>query len=50
MLIVSRLEGSLMVSRLQRKDDPRNSACQHLEEYLETKVRATESKRRAAKS
>ena len=49
-LIVSTLEGSLMVSRLQRKDDPRNSACHHLEEYLETKVRAKESKRRAEKS
>jgi TetR/AcrR family transcriptional repressor of nem operon len=50
MLIVSTLEGSLMVSRLQRKDDPRNLACDHLEQYLETKVRATESKGRAAKS
>ena len=49
-LIVSTLEGSLMLSRLQRKDDPRNSACHHLEEYLETKVRAKESKGRAEKS
>ncbi len=50
MLIVSTLEGSLMVSRLQRKDNPRHLACRHLEEYLETKVRAAESKGRAAKS
>jgi hypothetical protein len=40
----------LMVSRLQRKDNPRHLACRHLEEYLETKVRAAESKGRAAKS
>ena len=41
MLIVSTLEGGLMVSRLQRKDDALDLACRHLEEYLETKVRAT---------
>lgn len=39
-LIVSTLEGSLMVSRLQRKDDPGDWASRHLQEYLETKVRA----------
>jgi TetR/AcrR family transcriptional regulator, transcriptional repressor for nem operon len=39
-LIVSTLEGSLMVSRLQLKDDPRGWASRHLEEYLETKVRS----------
>ena len=49
-LIISTLEESQMVSRLQRQDDPRNSACHHLEEYLETKVRAKESKGRAEKS
>ena len=49
-LIVSTLEGSLMLSRLQRKDDPRDLACRHLEEYLETKVRARESKRTGGKS
>ena len=43
-LIVSTLEGSLMVSRLQRKDEPLDLACHHLEEYLETKVRARQSK------
>jgi hypothetical protein len=44
-LIVSTLEGSLMVSRLQRKDDSRDLACRHLEEYLETRVRAKQSNR-----
>jgi TetR/AcrR family transcriptional regulator, transcriptional repressor for nem operon len=48
-LIVSTLEGSLMVSRLQRKDDPRDWASHHLEEYLETKVRAGRAKTGAVK-
>ena len=43
-LIVSTLEGSFMVSRLQRKDDPGQSANCHLEEYLETNVRAAREK------
>lgn len=43
-LIVSTLEGSLMVSRLQRRDEARNWARHHLEEYLETKVRARRAK------
>jgi len=43
-LIASTLEGSLMVSRLQRKEEPLDLACQHLEEYLETKVRARQLK------
>jgi hypothetical protein len=33
-----------MLSRLQRKDNPLDLACNHLEEYLETKVRARRSK------
>jgi TetR/AcrR family transcriptional regulator, transcriptional repressor for nem operon len=49
-LIASTLEGSLMVSRLQRQEEPRDLACRHLEEYLETKVRARKSKTRADKS
>ena len=49
-LIASTLEGSLMVSRLQRKEDPLDLACRHLEEYLETKVRARKSKAGAVKS
>jgi TetR/AcrR family transcriptional repressor of nem operon len=44
-LIVSTLEGSLMVSRLQRSDDSRGWTCRHLEEYLETKVRAARQKK-----
>jgi TetR/AcrR family transcriptional repressor of nem operon len=42
--IISTLEGGLMVSRLQRKDEPLDSACRHLEEYLESRVRVQESK------
>jgi TetR/AcrR family transcriptional regulator, transcriptional repressor for nem operon len=48
-LLVSTLEGSLMMSRLQRVEDPRDRACRHLEEYLETQVRA-ELKGKAKKS
>jgi TetR/AcrR family transcriptional regulator, transcriptional repressor for nem operon len=48
-LIVSTLEGSLMVSRLQRQDGPRGLVCRHLEEYLEASVRAKESKKPAGK-
>lgn len=43
-LIASMLEGSLMVSRLQRNEEPLNVACHHLEEYLETRVRARREK------
>jgi TetR/AcrR family transcriptional repressor of nem operon len=49
-LIASTLEGSLMVSRLQRKDEPLDLACRHLEEYLEDKVRAQKSKARVKNS
>ncbi len=49
-LIASTLEGSLMVSRLQRKDHPLDLACNHLEEYFETKVRARQSKAEVDKS
>src|ERR1700719_1711074 len=41
-LIVSTLEGGLMVTRLQRRDDALDFACRHLEEYLETRIRAKE--------
>jgi hypothetical protein len=50
MLIVSMLEGSFMIRRLQKKDGPLDLACQHLEEYLETKVRARQWKVGAGKS
>jgi TetR/AcrR family transcriptional regulator, transcriptional repressor for nem operon len=48
-LIAGTLEGSSMVSRLQRKDEPLDLACRHLEEYLEDKVRAQKSKARVKK-
>jgi TetR/AcrR family transcriptional repressor of nem operon len=48
-LIASTLEGSLMVSRLQRRDDPLDLACRHLEEHLVIKVRARKSKTGADK-
>ena len=43
-LIASTLEGSIMVSRLQKREDPRDLAVRHLEEYLETRVRARKSR------
>lgn len=49
-LIVSTLEGSIMVGRLQKNDAARDLAVRHLEEYLETKVRARKSKAGASKS
>ena len=48
-LIVSTLEGSLMVSRLQRKEGACALACDHLEEYLETSVRANKSRPKVKK-
>jgi TetR/AcrR family transcriptional repressor of nem operon len=49
-LIASTLEGSIMVSRLQKREEPRDLAVRHLEEYLETTVRAQKSKARGDKS
>ena len=49
MLIVSSLEGGLMVSRLQRRDDALDFACRHLEKYLEATARTHKSKIRAEK-
>src|SRR6202050_3637012 len=43
-LIASTLEGSHMMSRLQKKEEPRDLAVLHLEEYLETSVRARKAK------
>jgi TetR/AcrR family transcriptional repressor of nem operon len=45
MLIVSMLEGSVMIRRLQKNDGPLDLAIYHLEEYFETKVRARQSRR-----
>ena len=39
-LVVGTLEGSLMIARLQKTRGPLESACRHVEEYLEEKVRA----------
>jgi TetR/AcrR family transcriptional repressor of nem operon len=39
-LIVSVLEGGLMLSRLQKDSDALDAMVQHLESYLETQVRA----------
>ena len=49
-LIASTLEGSIMVSRLQKKEEPRDLAVRHLEEYLDTAVRSRKSKAGGAKS
>jgi TetR/AcrR family transcriptional repressor of nem operon len=49
-LIVSTLEGSVMIRRLQKQDGPLDLACDHLEEYLESKVRAGQSKTGVDKS
>jgi hypothetical protein len=49
-LIVSTLEGSFMIRRLQKNDGPVGLACEYLEEYLETKVRARQSQSGAGRS
>jgi len=43
-LIVITLEGGLMLERLQRTPEPLNIACRHLQDFLETSIRANESK------
>jgi len=40
--IVSTLEGSLMIARLQRSNQPVDLACRHLENFFETQLRARE--------
>jgi TetR/AcrR family transcriptional repressor of nem operon len=49
-LMVTSLEGGLMLERLQRSPAPLKIACRHLEEYLETRVRAKQSKAQAEKA
>jgi hypothetical protein len=49
-LIAGTLEGSLMMSRLQKNVGPHDLAVYHLEEYLETRVRARKAKAGANKS
>jgi TetR/AcrR family transcriptional repressor of nem operon len=48
-LIASTLEGSHMMSRLQKNEEPRDLAVRHLEEYLETRVRTRKAKAGADK-
>jgi TetR/AcrR family transcriptional regulator, transcriptional repressor for nem operon len=38
-IIAGTLEGGLMLSRLQRSEEPLDLACRHLEEFLENRVR-----------
>jgi TetR/AcrR family transcriptional repressor of nem operon len=40
-LIIGTLEGAILLSRLQRSNDPLNAACCHLTEYLDTNIRLT---------
>jgi TetR/AcrR family transcriptional repressor of nem operon len=40
-LIIGSLEGALLISRLQNRDEPLRAVKQHLSEYLEQNVRAT---------
>jgi TetR/AcrR family transcriptional repressor of nem operon len=49
-LIVSTLEGSLMLNRLQRSDEPLDVACRYLEEYLETEISAPRSAAQSGRS
>jgi hypothetical protein len=39
-LIISSLEGALLISRLQNDEEPLRAMRQHLDEYLEQSVRA----------
>jgi TetR/AcrR family transcriptional repressor of nem operon len=48
--IVSLLEGSLMMARLQRSDEPLRQACRHLEKFLDSEVRAATPHSAARKS
>ena len=43
-LIISGLEGALMMSRLERSEDPLRRVQEHLNHYLDTQVRATRPK------
>jgi TetR/AcrR family transcriptional regulator, transcriptional repressor for nem operon len=49
-LIVSTLEGALVLSRLQKSLEPLDLACAHLTEYLETNVRTKKSRRSASRA
>jgi TetR/AcrR family transcriptional regulator, transcriptional repressor for nem operon len=49
-LIIATLEGALMMSRLERSDDPLRRVQEHLNGYLDTQVRAAGSTSRAKQS
>ncbi len=49
-LIIGVLEGGLMLSRLQRTREPLDIACHHLEDYLESSIRAKQPKSRVEKT
>jgi TetR/AcrR family transcriptional regulator, transcriptional repressor for nem operon len=49
-LLVSSLEGGLMLFQLQRTEKPLDIACRHLEDYLETSVRAKRRKFQVGKT
>jgi TetR/AcrR family transcriptional regulator, transcriptional repressor for nem operon len=49
-LIVTTIEGSLMLERLQKNHEPLNIACRHLEQYLETSVRVQSPSLRTEKT
>ncbi|HZC65339.1 MAG TPA: TetR/AcrR family transcriptional regulator [Candidatus Dormibacteraeota bacterium] len=48
--IISTLEGSLMISRLQRSERAIDQGCRHLARYLESEVRAPKSAKNAEPS
>ena len=49
-LIVTSLEGGLMLERLQRSSEPLDIACRLLQQYLDTNIRAKNSKAQMEKS
>ncbi len=49
-LVVTSLEGGLMLERLQKNPEPLNIACRHLEEYLETSIRSKKSSAQTEKT
>jgi TetR/AcrR family transcriptional repressor of nem operon len=49
-LIISTLEGGLMLSRLQRTEEPLDVACRYLEDYLEREVRVPKLATKPGKS
>ena len=46
-LIISGLEGGMLVSRIEKNDQPLKDAMDHLDTYLENEVRARRARRKA---